>query len=101
MIPVTTFAHPIQRAVKVNESGFLEMFDSEAYAVRSQDLEEAWHDCGQFYWGSAKAWARGESPYTARSAALPIPRWRVQDIDTEEDWERAEQLFNALPNTSH
>ena len=101
VIPVTTYAHPIQRAVKVNESGFLEMFDSEAYAVRSQDLEEAWHDCGQFYWGSAEAWARGVSPYTARSAALPIPRWRVQDIDTEEDWERAERLFKALPSTSH
>lgn len=97
VIPVTTYAHPIQRAVKVNESGHLEMFNPEAYAVRSQDLEEAWHDCGQFYWGTAEAWARGASPYTGQSAALPIPRWRVQDIDTEEDWERAERLFSALP----
>ena len=100
VIPVTTYAHPIQRAVKVSDSGFLEMFDAEAYAVRSQDLEEAWHDCGQFYWGTVKAWARGESPYSARSAALPIPRWRVQDIDTEEDWLRAERLFSALTATS-
>lgn len=98
VIPVTTYAHPIQRAVRVNKSGKLEMFNPTSYALRSQDLEEAWHDCGQFYWGSASAWAKEVSPYSVRSAPLQIPRWRVQDIDTEEDWVRAEQLFKILPN---
>lgn len=101
VIPVTTYAHPIQRAVKVNNSGCLEMIDPAAYTTRSQDLEEAWHDCGQFYWGSAEAWAQGQSPYSMRSAPLPIPRWRVQDIDTEEDWLRAEKLFAVLPDSQY
>ncbi len=96
VIPVTTFAHPVQRAVKVGASGCLEMFDPVLYASRSQDLEEAWHDCGQFYWGTSDAWSQGRSPYEGKSCPLPIPRWRVQDIDTEEDWVAAELLFESL-----
>jgi N-acylneuraminate cytidylyltransferase len=72
------------------------MFDSQQYRTRSQDLEEAWHDCGQFYWGTADAWRSGNSPYEMRACPLPIPRWRVQDIDTEEDWLRAEAMFSVL-----
>ena len=96
VIPVTTFAYPIQRAVKVGANGCLEMFDSVLYASRSQDLEEAWHDCGQFYWGTSDTWSQGRSPYEGKSCPLPIPRWRVQDIDTEEDWVAAELLFESL-----
>jgi len=102
VIPVTTFAHPIQRAVKVGPNGCLEMFDPVLYTARTQDLEEAWHDCGQFYWGTSHAWNLGRSPYEVKSCPLPIPRWRVQDIDTEEDWVAAEILYaslNALKTT--
>ena len=94
VIPVTTFAYPVQRALKIEGNGSLSMFDSEQYRTRSQDLEEAWHDCGQFYWGTAQAWRSGKSPYELRACPLAIDRWRVQDIDTEEDWVRAEALFS-------
>ena len=70
------------------------MFAPEHAGTRSQDLEEAWHDAGQFYWGRAQAWLDGVSIY-ASGAGLPIPRHRVQDIDTEEDWIRAEWMFRA------
>jgi pseudaminic acid cytidylyltransferase len=96
VVPVTTFAHPVQRAVKINGNRSLSMFDSEKYQTRSQDLEEAWHDCGQFYWGTADAWRSGKSPYDMCACPLPIPRWRVQDIDTEEDWVRAEAMFSMI-----
>ena len=96
VVPVTTFAHPVQRAVRITHDGSLSMIDSEQYRTRSQDLEEAWHDCGQFYWGTASAWRSRTSPYDMRACPLPIPRWRVQDIDTEEDWQRAEAMFDLL-----
>lgn len=94
-MPVTTFGFPIQRAVAIRD-GRLAMFDPSQAAVRSQDLEEAWHDAGQFYWGTAAAW-RGDVPiFGPQTAPIVLPRWRVQDIDTPEDWVRAETLWRML-----
>jgi len=95
VVPVTTFAFPIQRALRMSE-GRLTMFDRSQLNVRSQDLEEAWHDAGQFYWGTAAAWRAESGLFTGTTLALPLPRQRVQDIDTPEDWERAEAMFKAI-----
>lgn len=93
---VTSFAFPIQRALRLTPRGRVEMFDPAQFATRSQDLEEAWHDAGQFYWGSAAAWL-DEAPLFGHGAApVILPRHRVQDIDTPEDWLRAEWLFRAM-----
>lgn len=97
VIPVTSYAFPIQRAVRLDRTDkALTMFSPQNYATRSQDLEEAYHDAGQFYWGTVNAWRCDESPYQMRSKAMVLPRWRVQDIDTEEDWQRAEAMFSAF-----
>lgn len=93
---VTSYSFPIQRALRVNASGGAEMFYPEHLSTRSQDLEEAFHDAGQFYWGQAEAWLTGRPIFGARSRAIILPRYRVQDIDTAEDWIRAEFLFRAL-----
>jgi N-acylneuraminate cytidylyltransferase len=69
------------------------MFQPEYLNTRSQDLEEAWHDAGQFYWGKAEAWLPGKTIFSIDSAPVKLARYRVQDIDTFEDWERAEMLF--------
>ncbi len=95
-LSVTSFPFPIQRAVRIVEGGRLEMFQPEHFLTRSQDLEEAWHDAGQFYWGRARAWRAGTPLFSRDAAPVPLPRHRVQDIDTEEDWTRAELLFRAL-----
>jgi len=93
---VTSYAFPIQRAVRITAAGRVEMFDPEQFQTRSQDLEEAYHDAGQFYWGRAAAW-RAQRPIFARgSVPVMLPRHRVQDIDTLEDWVRAEWLFRAM-----
>jgi N-acylneuraminate cytidylyltransferase len=94
VFPVTTFPFPIQRALRLTTGGRVAMFAPEHAGTRSQDLEEAWHDAGQFYWGRAQAWQAGAGIY-ASGAGLPIARHRVQDIDTEEDWIRAEWMFRA------
>lgn len=93
---VTSYAFPIQRAVRITEQGRLAMFQPEHFSTRSQDLEEAWHDAGQFYWGTAQAWQEEHPLFGERSAPVKLPRHRVQDIDTPEDWTRAEWLFKAL-----
>lgn len=93
---VTSYAFPIQRAIMVTEQGTISMFNPKHFATRSQELEEAWHDAGQFYWGKAEAWLQEKSLFSGGSVAVKLPRHRVQDIDTQEDWLRAEWLFKAL-----
>jgi len=93
---VTSYAFPIQRAIRVSEGGSVTMFNPELYQTRSQDLEEAWHDAGQFYWGRARAWCMEVPIFSNTSVAYKLPRHRVQDIDTFEDWKRAELLFRLI-----
>lgn len=93
---VTSYAFPIQRAIKLTNDGRVDMFNPEHFNTRSQDLEEAYHDAGQFYWGSADAWLQHRPIFSEQAAPVFLPRHRVQDIDTPEDWLRAESMFRAL-----
>lgn len=93
---VTTYAFPIQRALRIKENGRVEMFHPQHFGTRSQDLEEAFHDAGQFYWGGAEAWLTEKPIFSTDAMPLVLPRHRVQDIDTPEDWDRAELMFMAL-----
>lgn len=93
---VTSYAFPIQRAVRITKNGRVAMFNPEHFQTRSQDLEEAWHDAGQFYWGTADAWCEERAIFGEDSLPVRLPRHRVQDIDTAEDWNRAEWLFRAM-----
>lgn len=92
---VASFPFPIQRALRRRGQG-VGMFHPEHAETRSQDLEEAYHDAGQFYWGRAQAFLAGTPLFAETSIPVVLPRWRVQDIDTEEDWRRAEHLYRAL-----
>lgn len=93
---VTTYTFPIQRALKLTPAGRIDMFDHRHADTRSQDLEEAFHDCGQFYWGTRQAWLEAQAIYADHSVPVMVPRYRVQDIDTPEDWERAVLMFEGL-----
>lgn len=93
---VTSYAFPIQRAIRITGDGRVAMFQPEHFKSRSQDLEEAFHDAGQFYWGRAEAWSAEQSIFSEQAATVMLPRHRVQDIDTPEDWQRAEMMFKAL-----
>lgn len=93
---VTSYAFPIQRAIRITPEQRVAMFQPEHFGTRSQDLEEACHDAGQFYWGKASAWLAGKPLFSQDAAPVPLPRHRVQDIDTPEDWQRAEWLFKAM-----
>lgn len=92
----TSFPFPIQRALKVNSDGSTDMFMPEHINTRSQDLEEAYHDAGQFYWGKSSAFLDKKSIFSNDSFAVILPRETVQDIDTPEDWFNAELMYEAL-----
>ena len=93
--PVTEFAHPIQRAMRRLPNGQMQFLQPEHEMARTQDLEKTYHDAGQFYWGRAAAWLAHKRMHSA-GLGFPIPHWRVVDIDTEDDWKRAELIYRAL-----
>lgn len=90
---VTSYASTIFRSLKLNQDGAVSMFWPEYELTRSQDLPQAWHDAGQFYWGRKEAFLNSPGVFSAHSYPVILPRHLVQDIDTLEDWEAAEQLF--------
>ena len=96
VFPVTSFPFPIFRALKIEQTGQSTMFWPEHELTRSQDLPAAYHDAGQFYWGTAAAYRQRDGFFSARTAPIVLPRHMVQDIDTPEDWVRAEHMFRVL-----
>lgn len=93
---VCSFGFPVQRALALDGQGALQALYPEFRNTRSQDLPEAYQDAGQFYWGRSDAWLRGEVIYSPTSLPVILPRHLVQDIDTLDDWKRAEYLYAAL-----
>ena len=94
------YSSPIQRALYLSQDSLTtHMWDPKQFNKRSQDLEPAYHDAGQFYWGRPNAWLHSENLFEG-SKMLLLPRWRVQDIDTEDDWKNAELIRNTLNTNS-
>ncbi|APG88035.1 acylneuraminate cytidylyltransferase (plasmid) [Sinorhizobium americanum CCGM7] len=92
----TSYAFPVQRAIRLTPEGRVEMLMPEQFSTRSQDLDELYHDAGQFYWGRSEAWLSNKPVFSSIATPLILPRYRVQDIDTPDDWLRAELMFKAL-----
>mgnify|MGYP001791561069 CR=1 FL=1 len=96
VFPVARYPSPIQRALHRNEEGRVCMFDPAMFERRSQDLEEAWHDAGQFYLARPQTWLAQQTIFCEASIGLELPAHRVVDIDTLEDWKRAEVTAEVL-----
>ena len=93
VIPVLRFSFPIQRAFKV-ENETLSMFQPEHLLTRSQDLEPAFHDSGQFYWMRVEAFQKSKVILTKNTGYIELSEMEVQDIDTVEDWAIAEFKYS-------
>lgn len=91
----TNFDYPIQRAFVLNSLNKASMIKKNFLFTRSQDLEKTFHDAGQFYWGKTNGWLKAKNMIDNNKAYF-LPRWRVQDIDEEEDWLRAEIIHKIL-----
>lgn len=97
--PVTEYPSAIQRALKLLNNGNVQAFFSEFELTRTQDLEPGYYDAGQFYWGKAQAWLTNPKIYSS-GLGYVIPNWRVVDIDTTEDWQRAELIYRSIINNA-
>ena len=93
--PVTEFPAAVQRALKHSRHGLMEPLYPEHELTRTQDLEAAFYDAGQFYWGTKQAWLTNNLIHSS-GVGYEVPNWRVVDIDTPADWERAERLAASL-----
>lgn len=95
-VALTRFDYPIQRALRRGNDGEISMMDPAQMQTRSQDLEPAWHDAGQFYWALASTWQSDAAVFGGGARGVELPSHRVVDIDTPDDWTRAEALFRGL-----
>jgi len=98
VFPVLAFSSPIQRALQRAADGTVRSMHPEYAMTRTQDLPPAYHDAGQFYWGKPAAWVAGKSAHLG-GLAMVVPEWRAVDIDSPDDWVRAEALYTALSGT--
>ncbi|WP_341501705.1 pseudaminic acid cytidylyltransferase [Gallaecimonas sp. GXIMD4217] len=95
VVTVTEFEFPIQRAVGIADNGRLALREPQHLKSRSQDLTPFYHDAGQLYWGRSAAFLEDWPLFGDRTVPLLLPRERVQDIDTDADWRRAELMYQV------
>ena len=95
VISVTEYDAPVQRALAMSDDGSVTFIDPAMAHTRSQDVPVRWHDAGQFIWAHASTWMHAKSVWDC-PIGFAVARWRAVDIDTEEDWRRAELLFALI-----
>lgn len=92
---VTKYPAPVQEALQMERDGALRYVTPGELRPRTQDYAPRWYDAGQLYWGTNTAWLSADSMLDG-CIGYELPTWRVQDIDTEEDWERAEIIHKII-----
>ena len=95
VMPVVPFSFPPLRGMVIND-GKLEYKWQEYALKRSQDLDEIYHDCGQFYVFRVKSFEKEKKLVTDNTTGMIISELEVQDIDNETDWELAEMKYRLL-----
>jgi pseudaminic acid cytidylyltransferase len=98
ILSITSYEYPIQRSLKIIDEGLLGFAEPKYALTRSQDLEERYHDAGLFFGGKAEAFLKHQTTMSAKTVPYLIPRTYCQDIDNQEDWDHAANLFDYLQN---
>jgi pseudaminic acid cytidylyltransferase len=93
VLSVKRFPYPVQRSLRVDANNFLRFAQPENAFIRSQDLEERYHDAGQYFAGTVDAFKKYKTSHEGRCLPIIIPNEEAIDIDTEDDWRFAEKLF--------
>ena len=96
VFPMVSFSFPIQRALKINEKGFVEFIWPENAPKRSNDLMPTYHDSGSFYWMRTKALLEKNALWTDKTKGIVLSDLEVQDIDNVDDWKMAELKYKVL-----
>jgi pseudaminic acid cytidylyltransferase len=92
---VMQFSYPIQRALQI-QNNRVSYIQPEFASSRSQDLEKAYQDTGQFYWFTSKSFKINNKIVTDKCGAIIVSELEVQDIDNETDWKLAEMKIQLL-----
>jgi len=92
VFPIIVYSFPIQRALRKNEDK-VSMILEENINIRSQDLEDSFHDAGQFYWCKTEQLMKSKRLLTSNTGGVVISELEAQDIDTEIDWKLAELKY--------
>ena len=98
VFPVIKYGFPIQRAVRINDKGLIEMFQPEHLKARSQDLELSFHDAGQFYSFNINSLISKQKLVTDNTGYIEVSEMEAQDIDNLVDWELAELKYRIINN---
>jgi N-acylneuraminate cytidylyltransferase len=96
VLPITAFGFPIQRAFKIDKNNKTTFFNPEFSVTRSQDLEQSYHDVGQFYWMNTNKCLQKKKIITDNTGSIVVSEMEAQDIDTELDWKLAELKYELL-----
>lgn len=96
VMAATNFSYPIFRSFENLPNGGLKMVFPKYYNSRSQDLPEVYHDAGLFYWAKPDTWKKKPKAYGRKNSIVKIPHYRIQDIDTLDDWKKAEIIYKIL-----
>lgn len=95
LFPIVEFPSPIHRAMRLEADGRVSKFFLSDELDRTQDLERAFHDAGQFYWGRRRTWLCNPLIHS-NGAGLVLAKTRAMDIDSEDDWILAELLYHSI-----
>lgn len=96
VFPIVVYSYPIQRALMINKCGKVEMIRPENMKKRSQELEQSYHDAGQFYWLGVKSFINGRLLFSNNTGPYILDEFKVQDIDNDADWLMAELKYKFL-----
>lgn len=99
VFPVVPFGYPIWRGLHKDVDGKFQMVWPENLNKRTQDLEEIYHDAGQWYWFMVDELRQNKSMFSNNSAAILLNQLEAQDIDTLKDWKIAEFKYEYLQST--
>lgn len=95
VIPMVRFSFPPQRGM-VRDGKYIKPAYPEYIDERSQDLEEIFHDCGQFYWCKTEAFMKDPDILSNHTVPFLVSELEVQDIDNQTDWELAEMKYKYM-----
>ncbi len=96
VISAAKYNYPVYRSFMDNKEKGLKMLFPNYYKIRSQDIKDLYHDAGQFFWSSVSVLKNQSKKYNHKNSIIEIPSWRCQDIDTYEDWKRAEIIYDLI-----
>ena len=92
IFPVTKNKQELTRSIFFR-MGKMKLLNDKFYKYRSQDLPITYNDAGQFYFAKVKTWLKAKKIFSEKSNIIIIPKNSSVDINTNEDWKKAEKIF--------